>query len=121
MVVVLLSILGCVSNMEIFFILVMVHYLCDFALQNDFVAKFKAIKINDEYNPIWYHCLIAHCAIHSLGVYVVTKSIWLSAIMFVTHFIIDQSKCLNKLTFNQDQFLHFIVIAAISLIYSGVI
>ena len=107
--------------MTIFFVLIMVHYLCDFALQNDFVAKFKAMKINGEYNPIWYHCLTAHCAIHSLGVYLVTKSIWLTAIMFVTHFIIDQSKCLNKLTFNQDQALHFAVIALISLIYSGAV
>ena len=121
MVVVFQLILGCVNNMEIFIILIMVHYLCDFALQNDFVAKFKAIKINGEYNPIWYHCLVAHCAIHSLGVYMVTKSIFLTAIMFVTHFIIDQSKCLNKLTFNQDQILHFVVIAIIAMIYSGVI
>lgn len=106
---------------ELFFILIMVHYLCDFSLQNDFVAKFKAIKINGEYNPIWYHCLTAHCAIHSLGVYVVTKSLWLAAIMFVTHFIIDQSKCLNKLTFNQDQLLHFAVLALISYLHiSGI-
>lgn len=34
--------------MTIFFVLIMVHYLCDFALQNDFVAKFKAMKINGE-------------------------------------------------------------------------
>lgn len=107
--------------MEVFVFLIMVHYLCDFALQNDFVAKFKAIKINGEYNPIWYHCLIAHCAIHSLGVYLVTKSMLLVSIMFVTHFVIDQSKCLNKLTFNQDQILHFFVIAVISLIYNGVV
>ena len=107
--------------MKIFIVLIMVHYLCDFALQNDFVAKFKAIRINGEYNPIWYHCLTAHCAIHSLGVYVFTESLWLSALMFVTHFIIDQSKCLNKLTFNQDQALHFIVIAIIAHIYHGVI
>ena len=98
------------NHIEIFLVLIMVHYLCDFALQNDFVAKFKAMKINGEYNPIWYHCLAAHCAIHSLGVYMVTKSIWLTAIMFVTHFIIDQAKCLNKLTFNQDQLLHALVI-----------
>ena len=107
--------------MEIFIVLIMVHYLCDFALQNDFVAKFKAMRINGEYNSIWYHCLTAHCAIHSLGVYVVTSSILLSAVMFVTHFIIDQSKCLGKLTFNQDQALHFIVIANISFMYSLVI
>ena len=106
---------------ELFFILIMVHYLCDFSLQNDFVAKFKAMIIDDTYNPIWYHCLTAHCAIHSLGVYVVTKSLWLAVIMFVTHFIIDQSKCLNKLTFNQDQLLHFAVIALISYLYiSGI-
>ena len=107
--------------MKIFIVLIMVHYLCDFSLQNDFVAKFKAMRINGEYNPIWYHCLTAHCAIHSLGVYVFTESLWLSALMFVTHFIIDQSKCLNKLTFNQDQALHFMVIAIIACIYHGVI
>ena len=102
---------------ELFFILIMVHYLCDFSLQNDFVAKFKAMKINGEYNPIWYHCLTAHCAIHALDVYLVTKSLLLSLIMFVTNFIIDQCKCLNKLTFNQDQSLHFLVIAILSYLY----
>ena len=107
--------------MEIFIVLILVHYLCDFALQNDFVAKFKAMRIDGVYNPIWYHCLTAHCAIHSLGVYLITKSIGLAALMFVTHFIIDQSKCLNKLTFNQDQLLHATVIAAIALAYHGVI
>lgn len=106
--------------MKIFLILIMVHYLCDFALQNDFVAKFKSMKINGEYNEIWYHCLTAHCAIHSLGVYFVTSSIYLSSLMFITHFMIDQFKCLNKLTFNQDQSLHFIVIVIISCIHIGV-
>ena len=104
--------------MEILFVLLLVHYLCDFALQNDFVAKFKAMKIDGEYNPIWYHCLTAHCAIHSLGVYLVTNSIWLSIVMFVTHFVIDQTKCLGKLTFNQDQGLHFIVLVIIATLYA---
>ena len=104
--------------MEILFVLLLVHYLCDFALQNDFVAKFKAMKIDGEYNPIWYHCLTAHCAIHSLGVYLVANSIWLSIVMFVTHFVIDQTKCLGKLTFNQDQGLHFIVLVIIATLYA---
>jgi hypothetical protein len=108
-----------VNFAHIFILLIMAHYLCDFALQNDFVAKFKAVKINGEYNPIWYHCLIAHCAIHALAVYLATNSIYLCLFMFVTHFVIDQSKCLNKLTFNQDQSLHVIVILIISLIYCG--
>ena len=99
-------------------VLLMIHYLCDFALQNDFVAKFKFPIVDGKPNPIWFHCLIAHCAIHALGVYVFTQSISLALLMFGTHFSIDRAKCLNKLTFNQDQFLHGLVVLIIAIIYT---
>lgn len=105
------------NPIEMFLVLLMVHYLCDFSLQNDFVAKFKAIKVDGKHNPIWIHCLSAHCAIHALGVYLLTKSILLSLIMFFTHFAIDNFKCLGKITFNQDQALHCAVLLIITTLY----
>lgn len=107
------------NYIEIFLTLMMVHYLCDFSLQNDFVAKFKSYIVDGKYNPIWYHCLTAHCAIHALGVYVLTKSVYLSLFMFFTHFLIDHLKCKGKITFNGDQLLHVLVITVISFIFVG--
>lgn len=104
----------------IFFVLVASHFLCDFALQNDFVAKFKARTIDDQYNPIWYWVLTAHAAIHALPVLLFTKYADLAVFMFVTHWFIDFFKCEKKLTFNQDQFFHLLVVIIISVVY-GVI
>ena len=34
--------------------------------------------------------------------------------LFVSHFLIDYAKCAKELSFNQDQFLHLVVILIIS-------
>lgn len=98
--------------------LVMAHFLCDFALQNDFVANFKARFVGDRKNDMWMWVLSAHCAIHALPVFILTKSIALSALMFGTHFIIDLMKCERKISFNMDQSLHLIVVVLIVALYA---
>ena len=98
----------------ILLLLLMWHYLSDFALQNDFVATYKAKQVNGEYNPMWYHVLFAHCMIHSLGVLIITQNIYLTMFMLVTHFIIDYTKCERNITFNVDQLLHIVVICIIA-------
>lgn len=85
-----------------FLLLIFAHYLCDFGLQNDFIAKFKVPKSAG----FWVHVMVAHCSMQALGVLLVTKNPYLALAEFVSHFIIDYAKCTQKLTFNQDQALH---------------
>lgn len=98
--------------------LIMAHFLCDFALQNDFVANFKARFVNEKKNDMWVWVLSAHCAIHSIPVFLLTKSVTLSVLMFVTHFIIDLTKCEKKISFNTDQTLHLLVVISIASLHS---
>lgn len=90
--------------MKTLLLLIFTHYLCDFSLQNDFVAKFKARGSA----PFWYHVMTGHCAVQALGVLLVTKNTNLACAEFIAHFVIDYFKCEKKLTFNQDQGLHLI-------------
>ena len=90
------------------------HFLLDFAIQGDFVAKFKARIVDGENNIMWKWVLTAHAASHTLPVIILTESLLLGGIMFLSHFIIDFLKCEQKLNFNQDQTLHIFVILLIT-------
>ena len=103
--------------MYILFMLVCAHFLCDFALQNDFVAKFKAVYVEYGYNPMWFWVLLAHSAIHALAVLLITQMIVLALIMLITHFLIDLLKCQKYLSFNQDQLLHLGIVVLLTLSY----
>jgi hypothetical protein len=88
--------------MKILISLIGAHYLADFGLQNDFIAKFKVPGSA----PFWIHVLSAHSAIQGLFVLLVTQSPHLAIAEFIAHFTIDYFKGKGKLSFNQDQFLH---------------
>lgn len=90
------------------------HFLLDFAIQGDFVAKFKARNVDNNHNSMWKWVLTAHAASHTLPVIILTQSLLFGGIMFLSHFIIDFLKCEQKLNFNQDQTLHIIVILLIT-------
>lgn len=101
----------------IFAVFMSIHFLCDYPLQGDFIAKYKARWVNDGPNEFWLHCITAHAAIHALPVLLITKSLYLGLFMFVTHWVIDTLKCEGKINLHVDQALHFIVIAIISAFY----
>lgn len=86
------------------FKLVAAHYIGDFALQNDFIAKFKV----QGSAPFWFHVLIAHCMIHGLGVYLATGRVELGLAEVLAHGIIDSLKGRGQLSFNTDQAIHLI-------------
>lgn len=90
--------------MNSFLLLIIGHYLADFALQNDFTAKCKSPGSA----PFWPHVMVAHCAIQAGPVLLVTGMWQLALAEFAAHFVIDFSKCSGFLTFNQDQALHII-------------
>jgi hypothetical protein len=80
------------------------HYLGDFALQNDFVAKFKAPGSA----PFWFHVMTGHCAIHAGIVFMATHNPVASVGEFIAHFLTDSLKCKGTLSFNQDQLIHIV-------------
>ena len=75
------------SNMnEILIMLSMLlccHFLLDFAIQGDFVAKFKARNVDGNHNTTWKWVLTAHAASHTLPVIILTQSLLLGGIMFL--------------------------------------
>ena len=83
------------------------HALCDYPLQGDFLARGK-----NHGNPLpgvpWYQCLWAHALIHAGMVYLITHSLTFASLEFVVHFWTDYAKCDGKLTFNQDQAIHYL-------------
>ena len=97
----------------LFAILLCMHFLLDFAIQGDFVAKHKARIVEGRSNEFWKWVLTAHAASHTLPVLLLTNSLILGLVMFISHFVIDFLKCEQKLNFNQDQILHILVIVAI--------
>lgn len=83
------------------------HFLADYPLQGDFLARAKNRK-DPVYGTPWYQALAAHSAIHAGFVGILTGSLLLAVCEFVAHCIIDDLKCNYKLSFNQDQALHIL-------------
>ena len=103
-----------VGLLILFVTLLCTHFLLDFAIQGDFVAKYKARIVDEKENVFWKWVLTAHAASHTLPVLVLTQSVLLGLVMFTSHFVIDFLKCEQKINFNQDQTLHILVIAVIT-------
>jgi hypothetical protein len=79
---------------ELLLLLIAGHYLADFGLQNDFVAKMKGKAYID---PIGIHCLTAHGWIHGLTTAAVCLTLgydWVVPFGIVTgsHILIDFGK-----------------------------
>ena len=82
------------------------HALCDYPLQGDFLARGKNHK-----QPIpgvpFGQCLSAHALIHAGMVLVVTESVSLALAELAIHAATDYAKCDGRITFNQDQAIHY--------------
>lgn len=81
------------------------HFLFDYPLQGDFLARAK-----NETAPIpgvpWIHAMLAHTFMHAGAVAIITGSWLLGAIELASHFAIDRAKCRGRIDFDMDQFLH---------------
>ena len=91
--------------LTLFILLTFGHFLADYPLQGDFLARAKNLV-----NPIagvpWYQAMAAHCGIHAGFVFLITGSFLCTGIEFVFHFLIDVSKCEGKISYNIDQAMH---------------
>lgn len=89
----------------LFCLLLVGHAIADYPLQGDFLAKAK-----NRANPIpgvpWFHGLLPHAAIHGGSVGIITGSVTLGLAEFVVHCIIDDAKCMGRISYNTDQALH---------------
>jgi hypothetical protein len=90
------------------FLFIVVHALCDFALQNETMAINKSPNANTDMQKHvgWFYWLISHALIHGGGVWMLTHSIFLGTAETVAHFIIDYFKCKGKYSIHGDQMLH---------------
>ena len=91
------------------FALLIGHAFADYALQNDFVAKFKSRHMDTSMfggQKVWIWVLSSHALMHGGVVWVITNNVWLGLAETVAHFIIDFSKCEKWIDFHQDQIAH---------------
>ena len=88
--------------MKIFFLLLCVHALTDFQLQNGAMWHFKKRRVSDR----WWHWLTAHALICGGGVYVVTQCLPLAICEVFLHWMIDFCKGEECISFQTDQILH---------------
>lgn len=93
--------------LEIFVMLVAMHFVCDYTFQSDFIAKYKS-RLNSLAVVPWYYVLLSHAITHSVGVYVVTQNMGLAVLETACHFGIDAAKNEGKTDIHQDQALHIV-------------
>lgn len=80
--------------------LILCHFVGDYILQTDFIAKTKGNN--------YYH-LIVHCLLYCLPFYIVFGMVWQLIPLLVLHIIIDLLKAKYKLiSYWLDQLLHYL-------------
>jgi hypothetical protein len=100
--------------MNLLFMLVSAHALCDFALQPEAMGKGKSRSRNrdnpgnpdSDFFPPWYAWLSAHALIHGGAVALLIDSWGVGLLEAMLHGAIDHAKCEGRISFNQDQALH---------------
>ena len=102
--------------LEMFALLVFAHFIADYPLQGDFLAKGKNRLQPIPGIPFW-HPLTAHTVIHGGFVGIITGSLWLGLAETAVHWITDDAKCRGKISYNTDQAIHIIC----KLIWVGVL
>lgn len=92
---------------SLFLSLLLVHFLMDYPLQGDFLAKAK-----NRANPIphvpWYQAMAAHSLMHGIAVGFITGIPLFAILETGIHWWTDDAKCRGELTYNQDQAIHII-------------
>lgn len=87
--------------------LIIGHFIADFPLQGDFLAKAKNhVNPIAGVNPIF--CLLAHSAIQAGMVWYITGYGPLALVEFFLHAAIDYNKSENNIDFSSDQILHIL-------------
>lgn len=88
------------------FLLIAFHFVCDYSLQNDFMAVGKNPATRQTNGVPWYWIMASHAFVHGAAVAILTNSVILGLAETIIHFIIDVSKCRKLINADQDQCLH---------------
>ena len=88
--------------LKTFFLLICVHALTDFQLQNG--AMWLRKRRSEDLN--WPYWLTAHALINGGGVYLVTQCLPLAICEVVCHWMIDFAKCERWIDLKTDQTFH---------------
>lgn len=90
---------------EIFAAMIVLHCLCDYAWQGDFLANAKnwTTPIGAK---IWPEALASHAIIQGGAVWLVTGSLAIGCCEAVCHAAIDAAKIDNRISYRVDQILH---------------
>lgn len=91
--------------MLMLFQMLVLHALCDFPLQGDYLAKAKNPCAPLPGTP-WPIALAAHALIHGGAVMLVTGSLTLGIAETTAHAAIDIAKCRGAISYTTDQALH---------------
>ena len=91
--------------MDILLLLIAAHFLVDYPLQGDFLARGKNRMSPIEGVPFW-HPLTAHATIHGGFVGIITGSAVLGIAETVIHWLTDDAKCRGRISYNTDQAIH---------------
>lgn len=95
------------TPIEIFAEMIVLHCLCDYALQGDFLAGAK--NWNTPIGAkIWPEALVSHAIIQGGAVWLVTGSLVIGLFEVVAHALIDASKINEAISYREDQILHVI-------------
>jgi hypothetical protein len=87
---------------ELFFMLLVGHALCDYPLQGDFLSRHK----HWSYDRDWWIYMLAHCLIQGGMVWFVTGSLLAGVLELFLHYLIDCAKNQGWTGIWMDQFLH---------------
>ena len=99
-------------------LLIFAHFLADYPLQGDFLAKGKNRTAPIAGIPFW-HPLTAHAVIHGGLVGLITGSLLLALAETVIHWLTDDAKCRGLIGYNADQAIHIACKVAWALISTG--
>ncbi len=87
-------------------LLIGAHFLADFPLQGEYLAKAKNRYTEGVSGTPWGIALAAHGFIHGSLVALITGIWWLGLIETILHIEIDDKKCKGSISYTTDQLLH---------------
>ncbi|TCD58964.1 DUF3307 domain-containing protein [Synechococcus sp. BS56D] len=93
-----------ISLLDLLILLVLAHFVCDFVLQSDRMAREKTPGLDDTLNWRWW--LGAHASTHGLAVALITGIPLLGLAEMFVHAIIDWLKVRLRFSLATDQCLH---------------
>jgi hypothetical protein len=94
------------SIFDQFYWLIVIHFIADFQLQTDYIAKTKKPRESET----WIWSLTAHSALHSAGVTLILSPFF-GLLEWIAHWLTDYLKSVGRFgngsgAFVIDQFLH---------------